>query len=306
MTNKKITKEMSIEDLKILIKKLKNTKVVKLLGGEPTLHSNFKKVVDLLLKEHFQIRLFTNGVFSKNIRDFLVSKGSQIAFTFNIMTPGFSKNAALRKIITNNVLQLSRSASVALSLIVGPNSDINSIIKLVDQNVLDKISAIRVGVSNPIPGTTNTYSHEEFPKIGKKTCALIKYFKNKNSKIKFSFDCGFTQCMFTKKEHRFLISNKIRGFTSGCIFGDALVFFDIQTDLKTFPCYALFEQKQSDLHKESLRATKEKIFLYQYFLQNIYVLKKCRLCRFHQSKTNHCFGPCMAFRKNALNIIGTR
>jgi MoaA/NifB/PqqE/SkfB family radical SAM enzyme len=87
MNNKLIKKEMSLDDFKKTLLKMKRNpkiKVVKLLGGEPTLHSKFKEIINLSLKYFPYVQIFTNGIFSDDLANFLISKATNVSFTFNI------------------------------------------------------------------------------------------------------------------------------------------------------------------------------------------------------------------------------
>ena len=85
-------KEISLKEYSNLLDYFERngSKAVYLLGGEPTLHSNFKKVIEMSHKRGFEIELFTNGIFSDDTKEFLVENAEKIrVFHINIATPSY-------------------------------------------------------------------------------------------------------------------------------------------------------------------------------------------------------------------------
>lgn len=78
--------ELSFKNLKIILDFLERSseKTVRLMGGEPTLHPQFKEFIDYILSRGFRVHIFTDGLFPPKITDFLAKKGGLIKYSFNI------------------------------------------------------------------------------------------------------------------------------------------------------------------------------------------------------------------------------
>lgn len=70
---KKFPNDMSLVTFKKLIEWYfkQKIKIITLIGGEPTLHSNFSQTIQHLKKNDFKISILTNGIFSKNVLNML-------------------------------------------------------------------------------------------------------------------------------------------------------------------------------------------------------------------------------------------
>jgi len=167
MGNKIIKKEMSLEDFKTTLLKMKKNpkiKVIKLLGGEPTLHSKFKEIIKLSLKEFKHIELFTNGFFSKKIHLLIKKNLFQIKCIFNISTPGFQNNEKLRNIIVNRIKEFGAVNKVTLSITINPNIPIG-LDTIVMEDVLRYVGIIRISISNFNFSENPNYSFADFKNV---------------------------------------------------------------------------------------------------------------------------------------------
>lgn len=75
---RKIDEEMSIEELAVVVSKLKFIKYLKITGGEPFLHPNIINLVKVIIKEinPFVLHITTNGFFTEEVEDFLKQFGA--------------------------------------------------------------------------------------------------------------------------------------------------------------------------------------------------------------------------------------
>jgi len=202
MSNKLIKKEISLSDFKnILLKMKKNprVKVVKLLGGEPTLHSEFKEIIELSLNYFPYVQIFTNGIFSGDLTQFLIKKTPKVGFTFNVTTPGFLLSPKICYLVSKKIEQLSKKTKITLSLTYDMHTDINLVFTALKKNVLSQVTSFRLGFSNPTAGQKNYYTFDEFPKMGAQTYQVVKKIRKKNQKAQISLNCGFTRACFPKK-----------------------------------------------------------------------------------------------------------
>jgi len=65
-------KEMSLKNYIKLLGYLGKNKIkrVYLMGGEPTLHSNFKELFKATIEKGFELEIFTNAIFNTDIENF--------------------------------------------------------------------------------------------------------------------------------------------------------------------------------------------------------------------------------------------
>lgn len=302
MAHKRESKEMSLNDFKVLIKKIKaediNNKMIKFLGGEPTLHSQFDQIIEYSATKFASISIFTNGIFSDKRAKFMEQFYPKISFVYNVSTPGFLENNSIREIVCKRIKDSARLTEVSIAVTLIPKTSYLTILNKIPLEVLKNITHIRMGVANPIIGEKNFYQFDEFNKIGFGLVALIKKIKIINPKISISFDCGFTRCMFSEKQYSYIKKNvKIfQGF--GC-FGKAS-FVDIKTNLDVIHCYALSNPDSYNVKRDSLSKINNHYSLKKYIYINKIILDKCKTCRYFGDTSEKCSGPCSAFKFNIL------
>jgi len=305
--NKRTKKEMSLKDFETILLKIKNNskiRVVKLLGGEPTLHSHFKEIVDLSLKYFPKVQIFTNGIFSDTLIEFLIKKTPKIGFTFNITTPDFLLNPQINRLVLRRIEQLSKRTKVTLSLTYDMHTDINLIFNALKKEILSQVAGFRLGFSNPIVDKKNNYLFEELPKMGKKTFQIVNKIRGSNQKARISLNCGFTRCMFTNNQFNYLKKEKviIPGF--GCFGKEAS--FDLQADLNAFHCFPLSTKNKVLAKRKNFKKVYGYFLKKQFLYWNKFKQEACLKCLFYGFEKNKCPGPCIAFLMNQSRNISSQ
>ena len=299
MASKLIRREMPLKDFKNVLLKLKKNpeiKMVKLLGGEPTLHSKFKEIINLSLKYFSYVQIFTNGVFSDELTKFLIKKSPRIGFTFNVFTPGFIFQPKIRSLVLKRITQTINYSRIALSLTFDMNTDLKTFFNLFEDNLLKKIHFFRLGFSNPVAGEKNFYRFSDFPKMGRQVIYIIKKIREVNEKAEINLNCGFTRCMFTNKE--FKLMKKETNFYGFSCFGKNAS-FDLQTDLTAFHCFPLSTQYKINTQNKSFinvdkRLIKKRLDFWSKIKENV-----CVKCPFYGFGEEQCPGPCLGFLINS-------
>lgn len=254
-------------------------KIINILGGEPTLHEDFCKMIDYLLYENFRIQIFTNGLISeKNIKDlsYIIEKHKpikeQILFAVNVGQKDLSRQKMFFEKF-NNIIYPSFTVS-------NPEDDLMFIPKLINDYRLDRY--IRLGLALPIVGGKNKYLKlKDYPKVAKNIVSLI----TNTYDIKIIFDCGFPLCMFEIEDIKKLdMLNKYQ-----FVCGEPL---DIYPDLTVANCYPL-----SKIHKSKLRDFENIEDLYKFFHYGLMspegtYSKQCSSCPFFNVI---CHGGCKSF-----------
>jgi len=302
MSDSKILKEMSIENFKRLLKKIKrtkNTQVIKLFGGEPTLHPQFKAFVELALNEFPYVNVFTNGIVPDEKINVLQKHFPRISFIINMQTPGFEHNPQIQQKVIDLIKKLSAKTGVTLSINIYPVLNISKIVNRYKKTgILKNIKHIRLGCSNPIAYGKNHYSYNEFHKLGLLTMQFIRKLIKISPRMRLTLDCGFTPCMFSEKNQHYLTS-VVSKKDWGCTIGN----LDIDTSLTAFSCYPLSKLKQFRLHIKdvSIKSALMRLMIIQYAYQDNLASAFCKQCKFYGQGKNKCTGPCMAFLINNKN-----
>jgi MoaA/NifB/PqqE/SkfB family radical SAM enzyme len=297
MRGKRAKREMSMPDFRKALRKMKKESVstVKLLGGEPTLHSKFGEILALSCRDFSHVQVFTNGIFPNETARLFLDRAPRVALTINVMTPGFLFNPKTRSLVSERIAQLSPHMRITLSLTFDMHSDMDMVFEALGQSTLKHVHRFRLGFSNPVAGERNFYGFDEFPLMGKKLASVISRIRKNNSEAGIILNCGLTRCMFTDLQFRTVRKEtEFAGF--GCLGKRS---FDLQTDLSAFGCFPLSHIEKSSTHRKSY-ASLQKSFLEKRFDAWTEIrMKRCRTCPFFGIGAGKCPGPCIAFVLNA-------
>lgn len=194
--NKNITLN-ELDKLLLFFKKI-NSHQIGILGGEPTLHPDFEKILIKILNfsklDHQYLRLYTNGIELENYIYLL----NDINILLNLNEPQILGTQKWNKIV-NNIEKLNKK-----NLIVGINlynnmKDYQYIINLAKEY---KLQLLRF--SYVAPNKKLYLNKEEYYENGKN---LVLNFINEASKnnIKLQTDCNqIPLCYFTEQEQKLI------------------------------------------------------------------------------------------------------
>lgn len=305
MKRQLIPREMTLIDYGKILQKLKNKNVdtVKLLGGEPTLHTNFEQIINLTLEKFPFIQIFTNGIFNDNKSKFLEKFFPRIKLTFNLMTPSFQFNPQIRELLIKRIISYASRTEITLSLTIDPTSNIDFILNIVSEKVVKNVNSIRIGLSNPIVGKKNFYSFDQFPTIGIRVYELIKKIKHLNQLARINLNCGFTRCMFTDQQYDYLIKNDLDSTRWSCFGKNSSM--DVQTNLSSFHCFPLSVKDRLSIKGISLNKANSAFLKKRFEYWSKIYLDICRKCPFYGHIPNKCPGPCIAFCTNLENAVNS-
>lgn len=229
------SKEMSLKDLKTVLDFLErnNERVIRLMGGEPTLHSKFEEIVDYILSRNLRIHVFTNGLFSAKKANLLVRKGQKIKYSFNINPPSAYSSRRWNQILENLGVITSLENCLIGAVIWQENFNIDYLIDLANRY---PVKAIMLRVANPVFNQKNKYvSLNRYPTLAKNIIREIK--KADESKIRIGFGCGLAKNMFSPEEIHLLKKYNVANMKWGCDGNSGR--FDISVNLSVFRCFPL-------------------------------------------------------------------
>lgn len=299
-----LKKYMTWEDYLFITDVLKKNEIftLNLLGGEPTIHPFFPKIIKHALKNFFSIMIYTNGIFPPKVTETLRSLNtSRIKITFNISTPGFISNPKIRDAVLANIEEFAPKTEVTLAItdVFQSQTFAQSIFSHVNDSLLKKVYA-RLGFASPIAGEANYVTLDDFPNVGENFCAIITDLDRRGPPKGYKANTSLTPCMFNEKERQFLENHEVR-LHSDCHLEINDRWFTITSDLSTFKCYPLSMRERGKITKSNdLPAIRDAYTVLQEKYRSEWVLPKCKTCPFYGIGKGKCSGPCLAFRYNAL------
>jgi radical SAM protein with 4Fe4S-binding SPASM domain len=292
-------KEISLENIEILINLFKKWDIpfLNLIGGEPTLHSQLKAILDLAQEHKFSVHLYTNGILEEDLADFL-SQREGITYLLNHNPPDFY--ARLSPDPTPRIdYFLSRCGKrvVLGTNIHRPDFDGGFLVEKIKRFQLPRKA--RIGFANPIcsPGSAvrNDYLRlEDYPQVVPRLVALSK--KCDLEGIQLEIDCLAPLCAFTKEEYGELYYNA--GVIPRAICSPVV---DIGVDLRIWRCFAT-----SGLHnRRKITEFDGPQEIMEYFdkkflkFQHIGGMERCFRCKFMDR--SRCQGGCIGHAINKFH-----
>jgi len=259
-------------------------KKVRLLGGEPTLHPAFTLMASMALDRGFDIMLFTNGLMTDRVLDYLVSlPEKRLSILLNTIHPAENNRKGIRRQI--EVMEKLGPVIIAGINIYSANQEYDYLLDYINKYDLKK--EIRMGLAHPVLSRKNVFLHpKEYKKIGYRI-ALFK-LEAKRYGVMLGFDCGFVPCMFPD-EYFELLSGELRRAGTRCH-----PIIDLLVDGSFIACYPLndlIRVKINDkLHaKELIRDFETALLLYK----DIGIYPHCTSCQLFGTR---CNGGCMSNR----------
>ncbi len=289
---------MDIRDFQRLVDFLeKNSqKEIRLMGGEPTLHSRFKEIVNYALSRKFKIRLFTNGFFSEELARWMAEKKQSIVYSVNLAA--ISSAPEEKKLVVENNLKILGEASKINGSITIDSADFDkyvSVVALVEKN---KLESVRIAVANNMMDNSCGGSVSDDYKNIISVVVGLAYKLKEVGVSQLSFNCGFAPCMFEENELKRLLKEGIRLRGWGCR-GKAGS-FDVSSDLYTFPCFIADELKTAKIfdfkNLELAGSYNDDLFEYIFYNSSHSTMRECKDCPFFKKK--ECRGPCLGYVYN--------
>lgn len=264
---------------------------ISLLGGEPTLHSNFVQYVTYLLQRNFHVTVFTSAIMSTDklyqLEQHLKQYGpNQLSFVCNLNEPSISSDEENQKQI--KFLKTFGPYTTASFNIYQLDFDLNFLADYIVKYKMNR--SIRFGLAHPIPGQENVcIVPEDMPELSKRLFSFAPLLEKEN--ISPNFDCGMPLCIFNDEQLGRLFRMTKGELRFGC--GPAI---DIGPDMSVWSCFPLHA-----LEKKSLFEFDKFDDIAKYFSEYLGELKKdknsgifseCSTCK--ELINNKCSGGCVA------------
>jgi hypothetical protein len=281
------TQHISLDNYEKYLRFLESSKIslLKLLGGEPTLHPEFLEIVSRAHQRGFETLVFTNGLWPRGIQDAIRSVPTaewKLKFLFNVNEPNLQTTAQLAH-AKESMRIAGRQGSCGFN-IYREEFDLQFIPDLIDETGLDR--GLRLGLASPIVGTVNSFlDGKSFKAIGMRLVEQLSKLEKRN--VLGSFDCGFPLCMFAEESLGKLVLNS-RGFQSVCSYP-----IDVGTDLTAWPCFPL-----SDCENVRILNFQNEAELRAHYtsrlsgIRRMGIYEECLTCKFIER--GQCCGGCVA------------
>ena len=219
--------EMSWDELKTITGYLDpRNDVVALLGGEPTLHSDFQAIVKWILDQGFKIKIFTNGCTSKlrTIHDYC--REGFISIILNLNMPDTYNKEEWRQ-IEKNCQTFGQEIALSYNIFEPNFTWQHTKDAIVDWNLSRNI---RIGLTQPIKGINNAFlSEKDFPVACSRLVEMAEDFAEMG--VSLGFDCGFRPCAFTADQ----LATLAECGTKFCFACSPVI--DIGPDLMVWRCF---------------------------------------------------------------------
>ncbi|MCP3889896.1 MAG: radical SAM protein [Desulfobulbaceae bacterium] len=256
---------------------------VRLLGGEPTLHPDFKWMVERAHQDGFKVLLFTNGLIEKSILYWLQEiDDMDLSLLVNVNPPGLQENEELKR-LRYTLRYLSNKISLGFNI----NNSLYSpefLLALVDEFGLKR--SIRLGLAHPCLDGKNRYlPTKDYKTVGETFAGFITTAMS--SGVDVEFDCGFVPCMFPDSFRKNNVAN-VQKVGQGC---GAVP--DILPDGSAIHCYPLRDVLPlGGLSFCDAQSVKKGITSRINLYRHVGIFPYCRDCEY--KKSNQCKGGCLA------------
>jgi hypothetical protein len=167
---------------------------VRLLGGEPTEHPQFREYVNRAHELGFRVVIFSGGLVPGSALEFMAAlPKDRFSVVLNAADPANDAEALVKR--QRKVCRALGSKVMLGVNIRTPDQDPTYLFDWVSE--FDSRRAIRVGLAHPIWGGTNDFFRLRGPRV----ISVIERLAVLGAKIgvNVGFDCGFTPCMFSPK-----------------------------------------------------------------------------------------------------------
>ena len=270
-------------------------KTFRFCGGEPTIHPEITRMMDIVLSEQFYVFIMTNGIwpdtFANYIRNLPLPSFIKINYLFNVLEPSFYKGDQFKRINSHLEMLIPQQITLGITLY----KDNFAFDYLLDLAKCYGIKNIRWSVAAPNIND-NLYTLE--PKFGKVAERLYElYMACVDLGINITGDCNYIQPCFYNQNHLndIFIQTK-KPFTFSCSESSPI---DIDANGMAWRCYGLYSVLRKNINSFKNEEELEKYFTRRVrLLDSLYAYQECQSCKYwHQG----CNGGCYVFRiKKAL------
>lgn len=205
---------------------------VRLMGGEPTLHSRYPEIIRMLKSQNYDVVVFTNGL-HKVLRTTSPCLPDRILVNVNDWE---MYSSAQKAAIRENLSFFGARAGLGYTILES-QFDLSIHRALILENHLQPV--LRLGLAQPIIGGDNAYLPDSaLPEVHKQVVAWAETLASDG--IRLSFDCGFMRRYFSNED----IEKLVRAHTM--LKFDCAPSIDVAPGLRVIRCFAFSEFTSPD------------------------------------------------------------
>jgi len=219
---------MPLTEFKVLVSALSPEKdTIRLMGGEPTLHSRYTEIIRMLKSQNYEVVVFTNG-----LREVLRTTSPCLPDRILVNVNDWELYSSAQKAAVRENLSFFGVRAGLGYTILESQFDLSVHRALILENHLQPV--IRLGLAQPIIGGDNAYLPDStLPEVHKQVVNWAETLANDG--IRLSFDCGFMRRYFNDED----IEKLVRAHTM--LRFDCTPSIDIAPGLRVMRCFAFSE-----------------------------------------------------------------
>lgn len=209
----------------------------RLLGGEPTIHPEFVRIIDRVLARGLRVVVFTGGMIPETaLRSLEAIPTGRLAVLLNVIPPATGSAQQLRR--QDEVLRRLTNRVVLGVTIDSPAVQIDFLIDLIERHGLAR--TVRLGLAHPTLNGSNGHLHpRHYREVGRRVTAFGMAAQERA--IRLEFDCGWVPCMFPEGALAAL------GKTAADVGLRCNPILDLMPDGQMISCYPLASHSTIDL-----------------------------------------------------------
>lgn len=287
----KAHQNMSLDNVQKVISFLRksNDTNFRLMGGEPTIHPNFREILAIALEEGMHVDLLSNGTWPSEYNEmFARISPSNLSFLLNISPPDQYPPDGWKR-IENNLASIGGRKGVSLSFnIFDRNPKFEYIFDLTKRY---QIHNVRLSFSLPVLGINNErLDLEDYSAMGD---FIVKFTRQgEDIGVDVRLDNAVPLCAFSYEQIGELIMKGALDLNRNARCKPVI---DIGPDLTVWCCFCL--SKLSNRNLNEFENTEEIQSYYQqilnFFQGNIFPLDDCYSCKYRTIWG--CQGGCVTF-----------
>lgn len=288
------TIHMSVDNIRYVMDFLERSqdRNLRLLGGEPTQHPQFVEIVKEALERKFHIHIFTNGMMTRQIADFLGGLTEDQFSALCNVSPQATLTEAQKGDVEYFLSKLGKKGHLGIT-VTSEDIQYEYLIDTIERHHLGR--QIRVGIAQPIVGVSNDYLPvEKYKTVGTAILAMARNLVKRD--ITIGFDCGMTLCMFSEEELGGIMTST-QGFTSIC-----KPVIDVGPNLDVWNCFPLSEVQNTRLDQFVTIKEIDEFYTKQLLpYKRFGCMPECMDCGY--LRRGQCSGGCVAHTMLSFNRI---
>jgi len=264
-----------------------------LLGGEPTIHPQFREMVDYALGRGFSVLVLTGGIIPEHSLQYLeLASAERVGVMLNVVPPGPQFNQREQVKQAEALRRLNKKVALGLN-IDAPDTPLDFLLEWIEQYGLDRV--VRLGLAHPIADGHNTFlAARDYPAVGRRVASFARRAREQG--VHIEYDCGWVPCMFPPGELAELeITPKQVGLRCNPIL-------DILPGGQAISCYPL-----ASIAREAMDHHQDGSMLAEHFTRQIAPFRPLKLYKHCDScqwlRRGECTGGCVAGSMQRLRSL---